>query len=148
MQSLPGRNRKDPHALSVEYWVHEVAVLQNMGGVVMFKFVKSFPASAATIILAGLQQAAEGVHVTENSWVVSPSNTLPGCTIPRLLEAYKRRRIAGWTSSWPHSERPYGLRCRKCLVGDAYIGIHRPWTQSPMCRGPNPSSVQHVRNLF
>jgi hypothetical protein len=82
------------HPLSHKYWVRPVLVLWATEGVVQYTTLKPFKATAAATFLAGLVQAAKGVHVTESGTLEPLGPDRPHSTLQQLWKAFRAFRTA------------------------------------------------------
>jgi hypothetical protein len=108
------------HPLSHLYWVRPVVVVWAKSGVVQYVHKEPFKATAATLMLIGLVQAAQGVHITQDHELqqLGPGRE-PG-TVEKLWRAFRAFRTLGlskgqsdsqiekkWASRFSEAFRPH-----------------------------------------
>ena len=90
------------HTLSHKYRVIPAKVVKNSGGVILYCRATHFEASAGTLLLAGLQQVAEGVHLDTEGEPSALQDGQSGASLCDLYKAYKKRdgeALAQWVGS-------------------------------------------------
>jgi hypothetical protein len=118
-QHYPSR-MDDYHPLSHLYWVRPVQVVWATEGVVQYVNLKPFQTTAATLLLSGLVQAANGVHITEQHQLqrLGPGRA-PG-TLVQLWKAFRAFRTEAlargatesqierdWSATFSQASRPH-----------------------------------------
>jgi hypothetical protein len=94
-KAYPLKNSKDEyHPLGHKYWIRPIRVVRARLGITQFVFLAAFQATAATLMLVGLVQAAKGVHITEHHELKPLGPGRAPSSLVQLWEAFKAFRTA------------------------------------------------------